>query len=300
MSRPCPRADSDRRGGTVLRSQARRPRAAEPARPLRADALRQALTFHASFDGTVDAIHAAGNPRLYSAPSLAERQEAKPGLPASGETSSRRRRTLRRRASVHVATKPPVYFEAARNMAYEPENWNGTRVVLAERGSRDGAGPRFLRPRPDHASRLERCGVLRRVREATRGHPVPAGRLCRSQGLEPAESEVRGDPADERPLVTVEKPPFARGKWTHVVFTFERFNTGQPDGLARLYLDGRPAGNLSPRLQTFTWDPDRTAVALGLSYIGLLDELSMFNRALTPTEVEALHGLAEGVPALLR
>ena len=33
------------------------------------DALRKALTFHASFDGKVDAAHAAGDPSLYWAPS---------------------------------------------------------------------------------------------------------------------------------------------------------------------------------------------------------------------------------------
>jgi hypothetical protein len=107
-------------------------------------------------------------------------------------------------------------------------------------------------------------------------------------------------PQDERPLVTVDKPPFARGKWTHVVFTFERFNTGRPDGLVRLYLDGRAEGALSPRQQTFTWDAETTAIGLGLSYIGLIDELSIFDRALAEREVRSLYALNKGVSALLR
>jgi hypothetical protein len=105
-------------------------------------------------------------------------------------------------------------------------------------------------------------------------------------------------PAAERPLVSVDKPPFARGKWTHVVFTFERFNTGGADGVARLYLDGAPSGALSPRRQTFTWDPAETVIALGLNYIGLLDELSIFNRALSDDEIRALHALPKGVASL--
>src|SRR5687768_8288830 len=49
-------------------------------------ALRSALTFHAAFDGKVDAIHAAGDPSLHWAPSLKERRKASTGLPPSGET----------------------------------------------------------------------------------------------------------------------------------------------------------------------------------------------------------------------
>jgi len=85
-----------------------------------------------------------------------------------------------------------------------------------------------------------------------------------------------------------------------VVFTFERFNTGKGDGVARLYLDGEPRGVLSARQQTFTWDPEQAIVGLGLNYIGLLDELSIFNRALAADEVAALSRLQSGVPGLLR
>ena len=111
-------------------------------------------------------------------------------------------------------------------------------------------------------------------------------------------SPIAEIPGSERPLVTVDKPPFTKGRWTHVVFTFERFNTGRPDGIARLYLDGSPQGSLSPRQQTFTWDAENTYVALGLSYIGLIDDLAIFNRALTEDEIRALFGLTKGVASL--
>jgi hypothetical protein len=102
-------------------------------------------------------------------------------------------------------------------------------------------------------------------------------------------------PRSRRPLVSVNDPPFARSRWTHVVFTFEQFNTGRSDGVARLYLDGAPAGALTARQQTFTWNPGDTLIALGLNYIGLLDELSIFNRALTGEEIRTLHALPGGV-----
>jgi hypothetical protein len=104
----------------------------------------------------------------------------------------------------------------------------------------------------------------------------------------------------ERPLVTVRQPPFRGGKWTHVVFTFENFNTGRADGMARLYLDGEFAGSLPPRRQTFTWNEQQAAVMLGLGYLGLMDELSIFDRALTEHEVRCLYKLPGGITSLVR
>jgi hypothetical protein len=108
----------------------------------------------------------------------------------------------------------------------------------------------------------------------------------------PAKRPFNEIPSSERPLVTVDTPPFAQGKWTHVAFTFERFNTGQADGVARLYLDGRLRGTLGERRQTFTWDGGESAIALGLGYIGLLDDLAIFDRALPDAEIRRLHETA--------
>jgi hypothetical protein len=39
---------------------------------------------------------------------------------------------------------------------------------------------------------------------------------------------------------------------------------------------------------------------LGLSYVGLFDELSLFNRALTTEEIARLYGLEGGMKKLLK
>ena len=93
----------------------------------------------------------------------------------------------------------------------------------------------------------------------------------------------------------------AWGKWTHVAITFDRFNTGQPDGEARLYLDGRPQGTVSGRNQVYTWDPDQAVIFLGLGYAGLMDDLMVFDRPLSAEEVEQLAEIArDGSPLLGR
>ena len=55
----------------------------------------------------------------------------------------------------------------------------------------------------------------------------------------------------EKPLATVVRPPFTREKWRHVAFTFEHLNTGKPNGIAKLYLNGEERAILKERTQTF-------------------------------------------------
>src|SRR5690606_15656736 len=95
-------------------------------------------------------------------------------------------------------------------------------------------------------------------------------------------------PVAELPLTTVADPPFSRDAWTHVVVTFDHFNTGLPDGTSAMYLNGQLAGEVGPREQTFTWDPKEATIVLGINYVGLFDELALFSRPLTANEVRAL------------
>ena len=268
------------------------------------DALRQALTFHASFDGTVDAAHAAGDPKLYTIAMVGRGQPALPpttGLPASGETVHARgagrfgdalRFTQRR--------KPRVFFQADRNVAYEAADWSGTVSFWLSVDPATELEPGFCDPVQITPRMWDDAAFFVEFEKGPASIPFRLGVYADKTVWNPTGRPFAEIPAAERPLVTVEQPPFGAGKWTHVVFTFDRFNTGQPNGVARLYLDGRPAGQLSPRLQTFTWDPSKSTIAMGLSYIGLMDELSVFNRALSEAEVAALHGLTQGVTGLLR
>ena len=86
-----------------------------------------ASPYHGPASGIVDAAFAAGNGTLLSAPSFARRQEATPGLPATGETKHVKgegrfgdalRFTTRR--------KPLVFFEGGANVPYRSTDWSGT------------------------------------------------------------------------------------------------------------------------------------------------------------------------------
>ena len=47
--------------------------------------------------------------------------------------------------------------------------------------------------------------------------------------------------------------------------------------------------------EPFGWDLERAAIRLGVNYVGLFDDLSVFNRELSEPEVKALHQLKDGV-----
>lgn len=265
------------------------------------DGLRDALTFHASFDGKTDASRAEGDPALHWAPSLKERQDAKPGLPPGGEVRHVRGEGRFGDALRFSRRKSPiVFFRGLRNMPYEASDWAGTvsfwlRVNPGTELETGFCDPIQITPRAwnDAAFFVE-------FEKRAESIPFRLGAYADLDVWNPAKRKFEDIPADERPLVSVANPPFSGTDWTHVVFTFDRFNTGRADGVAKLYLNGELRGTLSPRKQTLTWDPDRTVIALGLGYIGLLDELSIFKRALDAGEVRALYGLASGVTALTR
>jgi hypothetical protein len=264
-------------------------------------ALRKALTFHASFDGHLDAVHAAGDPKLYWAPSMKQRQEAKPGLP-EGRSIMAARGTGKFGDALQFTKKasPLVFFRGARNMPFQLSNWTGTVSFWLSVDPETQLEPGFCDPVQITPRAWNDAAFFVEFEKRPEAIPFRLGVYADLQVWNPDKRRFADIPAHERPLVTVQDPPFDRGKWTHVAFTFQNFNTGRPDGVARLYLDGKARGELSPRKQSFTWDPDQNMIWLGLSYIGLLDELSIFDRALSADEIGVLYGLQKGVTSLVR
>ena len=105
-------------------------------------------------------------------------------------------------------------------------------------------------------------------------------------------------PFEKRPMVQVERAPFSRDAWTHVVFTLENINDPSQPQVGRLYLNGKRQGAIENWDLTFGWDPARVLLVLGAAYVGHLDDLAVFNRALTDGEVQQLYGLTHGVSEL--
>jgi hypothetical protein len=105
-------------------------------------------------------------------------------------------------------------------------------------------------------------------------------------------------PPEKRPMVQVNKAPFSRDAWTHAVFTLDNVNDKSKRQSGRLYLNGKLQGTIENWDLTFGWDPSRVLLVLGASYVGHMDELAVFDRALDDNDVKLLYGLEQGVREL--
>jgi hypothetical protein len=259
--------------------------------------LASALTFHASFDNGGDADFGLGDKRVYGAASYRNLADAQPGFrnpnaaiaPGKGRYGAALEFTARNTI--------PIYYQAEKNVEYRPRDWSGTLsfwlsldpdqdltgyVDPIQITDKDYNNAALWVDFPNDKPRSFRLGVF----------PDLAA-------WNPDKLTGQTNPAFVRHLVVVTTPPFGRGKWTHVAFTYSGLN-GQQPGNAKLYLNGKLEGTAGSIPELFTWDPVKTTIRLGVNYTGLYDDLSIFNRALSDAEVQTLYALPAGAAALHR
>ena len=263
--------------------------------------LTRALTFHASFDHGVDADFARGDRHFLHAPSYDKRMESKPGLPPGGEVVVAEGVGRYGNALRFVKTSTLASFRAPRNIDYRKSGWSGTVSFWLSVDPAADLAMGFCDPLQITTKAWNDAAFFVEFEKRTNDIPFRIGAYSDIPVWNPNNRKWEEMSPAEKPHLAAPVPtPFARGRWTHVVFTFEHFNTGKPDGVVTLYLDGRRAVQIPARQQTFTWDLEKTFIMMGIGYLGLWDELALFNRALTPDEVRQLHELPKGVAALHR
>lgn len=265
------------------------------------ESLREALTFHASFDGKVDADFAEGDPKLYHAAGTKAEPASAPGLPDEGNNVLHEKDGGRFGDSLQFVTgeAPKVFYRLRDNLPYSEKNWQGTVSFWLKTDPDEDLKPGYTDPiQLTPRSALDACFFFEFGIESPR--PCRLGMFPDAAVWNPEQKPSREIPLTHRPLITVTDPPFSRHRWTHVVFTFRGYNDNseEPSGVARLYLDGRPRGDLMSWAQNYTWDLEKAEIRLGVKYVGGFDDLACFNRALTEGEVLALHRLEKGVAGL--
>jgi hypothetical protein len=271
-----------------------------PSRSQGPDALRHALSFHAPFDGSLDATVARGDGRIYSATDRKAAVAPTPGVDPVAVAILPRAGRHGDAARINLKASPIVFYKGEGNIGYRPRDWSGTVSVWfsldPDHDLLPGySDPLIITPRAwDDASLFvdfTRDDVPRRFRFAA----------FADKGVwNPSNRRWDDVPVADRPMIEVVRPPFGAGRWTHVAWTWEGFNTDGTGGAFRGYLDGIPAGTLTGRRQAYSWNPAEVLIAFGVEYRGLMDELAIFDRALTPDEVRALHALPNGVAGLRR
>lgn len=255
-------------------------------------ALKDALHFHASFDGSADAKVAGADGRVFTAASL-ERKQLEPGITRSDVTIAKGAGKYGDCLRFADKAKPVICY-SGEAMHYQAKDWSGTISM-------------WMRLNPDADLKPGYCDPLQITQFAWNNgaffvdfdkdlpRDFRLGVFSDLKFWNPQNITWEAWPIEKRPMVTVKKPPFSRDAWTHVLFTFTNANaTNKQPGKATFYLNGQSQGTLEQPMQ-FTWDIKKTAIMLGIEYIGDIDELMIFRRELTPGEVKFLYTLPEAL-----
>jgi squalene-hopene/tetraprenyl-beta-curcumene cyclase len=257
------------------------------------------LTFHASFDGKVEADYARGDRRLYTTIARGPQLKTKPGLPGEGKTvlekgGGRFGDCL----NFKDVTAKRIHFALEKNLAYRTRDWSGTVSVWLRTTPDEDLAPGYTDPlQITPRSALDACFFTEFGIEDPR--PFRLGAFADKTAWNPDGKPTKEIVIPDRPLIHVDNPPFSRDRWTHVVFTWAGFNSGDKKGITKLYLNGKPSGTMTGWNQQFTWDLAQAQIRLGVKFIGRLDELSCFDRALSPVEIRQLHALKNGVKSIV-
>ena len=260
-------------------------------------ALKSALTFHASFDHGLEADFAKGDPKLYTWIDRGKNL-SKAGLHTDHKSALSPDGKFRKALKFLAGDAPWIYYAAQDNLAYHKNNWSGSVSLWLKCDPVDGLAKGYCDPVQLTPRAWNDAAFFLDFNKVGKPRDFRLGAFADKKTWNPQGGEV---PESKRPLLTSTDPKFGADKWTHILFTWEDFNTGRKDAVAKLYLDGALNGTLTGWNQMFTWAHDESPrLLLGLHYVGLLDEFSCFSRALSAEEVKRVNFLANGVSSLLK
>ena len=256
--------------------------------------LKQALTFHASFDKGLDADFSRGDKaclvRGKQGTVPAALNEELKLVPGGGRFGG----------GLHFTKKGTTQprFKDAGVLNYNATNWNASVSVWLRLDPDKDLAPGYCDPVQIVGDDTKKGFIFlewskdetpREFRYAIR----PKVEIWNPNNLDWAKM-----PDAQRPAVNLRKAPFSREAWTHAVFSFANLNDKAKKPIGRLHLNGKLVGTIENWDLTLGWNPDAVALVLGAAYVGHLDDLAVFNRALTDAEVTQLHGLKTGVREL--
>jgi hypothetical protein len=271
--------------------------AASTADDIRAS-LSQALTFHASFDHGADADFALGDKQIYTA-TVQDGQKvvaltAGLGDPplAIAEGQGKYGAAL----AFTVENSHVVVYKAEQNIAYAPESFRGTLSFWMCLDPAQIPGQYSDPVQLTDKDFSDACIWIDFTKNDTPSD-LRLGVFGDQSGWDVTNQRAQSREFYYR-LAKVAEPPFAKDQWTHVVVTWDGINDTQ-SGRARLYFNAEYQGATGVIRERFTWDVANAGIRLGMGdFVGLIDDIAVFNRALTPEEIRALYELERGVAEL--
>ena len=259
------------------------------------EALKAALMFAATFDHGASADVFLGDDQLYMAPSYEALDSSTVFEEIDGISIHQSKGKSGNALVFERKMKPVVYFQAARNAGYSSTDWEGTislwlsldpeedleagytdPIQITDAGYNDAA---LWVDFSDKNPRTFRMGVYGDLA------------IWNPENISPDEYE----PFNER-LLTANDRPFSNETWTHVAICFSGLNSGA--GKAVFYINGQLQGERDIP-EAFSWEEEKAKIFLGLNYVGKMDEISLFDKALGQEEVIGLFQLTAGLKELM-
>jgi hypothetical protein len=263
--------------------------------PLQAS-LGKALTFHASFDKGQDADFGLGDTRIYSASSYKTREDARPGIGNPDVGIAKGKGRFGDALDFRKKNTMAVFYKAEKNVPYISRDWSGTVSFWLNLSPDEDLAPGYADPIQITDKEFNNAAIWVDFTRDDKPRHFRLGIFGDLKIWNPNNLSPEQNPDFNHRTIVVTQPPFVRGQWTHVVITYSGLNTDH--GTAKLYLNGSLQGSANDIREPFTWNVAQAAIRLGVNYVGLWDELSVFSRALSDKEVEALHQLKNGVASL--
>ncbi len=264
-------------------------------RAKQAAGLTEALSFCTTFDEGLNADFAKGDARIFGAATYDQADLAVPGMVPEEISIATERGRFGHALEFKRKGKAVIFYPSKHNITYSESNWSGTISLWLSLDPETDLAPGYTDPIQitdagyDDAAfwvdfsnknpRSFRMGVYGDVK------------VWNPRNIGPDEN-----PAFQRRLLAATDRPFSRGRWTHIAVSFSALN-GE-NGQASFYINGIFQG-VRKISEAFSWELEKSKIFLGLNYVGLMDEVALFDRALSAEEVKILYGLAEGIQTLL-
>ena len=264
---------------------------AQEADPRNQAKIRDHVTFLSTFDETTSADIAQGDGRLFTAENRRGLDNATPGLQDPDVVIAKGRGLIGDALEFKKKKRLITFYMAEKNVVYSTTAWSGSLSFWLQLDPARDLEPGYCDPIQITDSAYNDAAIWV---DFTKDNPrdFRLGIIGDLKSWNPDNTPPDDNPAFEQRLITVPHPPFARTKWTHVLINFSGLNSDR--GKSEFYIDGTLRGSLDVQ-DPFTWDEGKARILLGLNYIGLLDEIAIFDRPLNEGEVDALYRAKGGI-----
>ncbi|WP_299436548.1 LamG-like jellyroll fold domain-containing protein [uncultured Aquimarina sp.] len=257
--------------------------------------LKDHVLFYSSFDGKTTADIAVGDAMMYTAESYKKTAYAKTGLHNPDVVLAKNKGLTGDALHFKTANTSAIFYKAYKNVGYNSTSWSGTISFWLLLDPNKDLAPGYCDPICITDVRYNDAALWV---DFTDDSPRQF-RLGAMGDLDVWNPENKNDETKwKKRTVTVKQPPFEKGKWTHIAIVFTEVNTTKPT--FKLYLNSKFMGVIKDVDDPFTWEVKKGKIMLGLGYIGLMDELTIFDKPLNPKEVTSVYELKNGIKTLFR